>query len=305
MGKISSLISGYKKRGLIEGIRWSSAHLFQEVLVRKFPTDTFDYPRTNVLDEEWDLLVLLDGCRVDTLQQVSGEYDWLPEEIGSKYSVAGGSQPWMERTFGGRTFDSLSYISGNPHTELVLRDQQFHLLDEVWQYSWDHDIGTIRPRPITDRTISHFRSEETGDQVIAHYMQPHFPSLTHPSLGSEMSFEEVGSEWSGNIWDQLVGGKVERETVIEAYRDNLRAVLNDVEVLIENVDAETVVISADHGNAIGERGYYGHGDFRVPEVRQVPWVEVSASDSGEYTPETRKTADEYSVEDRLESLGYM
>lgn len=52
------------------------------------------------------------------------------------------------------------------------------------------------------------------------------------------------------------GGK--RKRVLKAYLDDLRYVLDDVEILLENIAAEHVVLSADHGEAFGECGVYGH-----------------------------------------------
>ncbi|MDZ7731077.1 MAG: hypothetical protein U5K37_09360 [Natrialbaceae archaeon] len=86
--------------------------------------------------------------------------------------------------------------------------------------------------------------------------------------------------------------------------------LDDVELLLENVDAETVAISADHGESFGEFWEYGHKTGSLnPYVRRVPWVETSATDTGTYTPtveppqEAESESDE-SVEESLEALGY-
>jgi hypothetical protein len=54
-------------------------------------------------------------------------------------------------------------------------------LDEVWRSYWDNDIGTIRPRPITDAAID-FGRKETPDRLIVHYMQPHHPFLDAPEM---------------------------------------------------------------------------------------------------------------------------
>jgi hypothetical protein len=89
----------------------------------------------------------------------------------------------------------------------------------------------------------------------------------------------------------------------------LEYVLDDVALLLENMDAETVVISADHGNALGEFGFYGHPPHSpLPSVRRVPWVETTATDSGDYEP-TQEADGEVptgeEVESRLKDLGYL
>ena len=106
--------------------------------------------------------------------------------------------------------------------------------------------------------------------------------------------------------DALRKGKIDRERYWSAYRDNLRAVLDDVELLLSNLDAETVVLTADHGDALGEWGIYDHPVGCLhPAVSKVPWVETTAEDTGDYEPSDVREGDETSVEDRLRSLGYV
>ena len=62
--------------------------------------------------------------------------------------------------------------------------------------------------------------------------------------------------------------------------------LDDVEQLLDNIDADRVVISANHGEAFGEYGVYGRPIGALhPYVRNVPWAITTASGSGTYTPE--------------------
>lgn len=42
------------------------------------------------------------------------------------------------------------------------------------------------------------------------------------------------------------------------YLDELQWALSSIEILLRNIDAEKVVISADYGEAFGEYGIIGH-----------------------------------------------
>ena len=53
---------------------------------------------TNVFDREWDLLVVLDACRVDALRAVADEYDFL-DGVDSMPSVGSTSFEWLNHTF--------------------------------------------------------------------------------------------------------------------------------------------------------------------------------------------------------------
>jgi hypothetical protein len=100
---------------------------------------------------------------------------------------------------------------------------------------------------------------------------------------------------------------LDRETLWAAYSDNLRYVLDTVETLRENIETDSMVVTSDHANAIGEFGIYGHPkNVPHPAIRRVPWVEVDAHDGGAYVPERPPPDDTVSatIEDRLSALGY-
>lgn len=82
--------------------------------------------------------------------------------------------------------------------------------------------------------------------------------------------------------------------------------LDDVELLLDDVDADTVAISADPGNAIDEFGVTGHpADALLPAIGRVPWVETSAKDAGRSVPDSEAERDSDSdVNERLKHLGY-
>ncbi len=71
--------------------------------------------------------------------------------------------------------------------------------------------------------------------------------------------------------------------------------------------AGRVVISADHGEAFGEWGAYGHSEYGEFEgLRQVPWVELSATDRETHDPEASAASSETTpdVAEQPEHLGY-
>ncbi len=284
-----------------------------------------EFAEETVFEREWDVLVLLDACRVDLMADVAREYDWLPSpeavEAGAIDSVAGSSKEWMRRTFG--TVDpevlaETAYVTGNPFSAVILGDDHpLGLLDEVWRYAWDTDLGSIRPEPITDRTIRAHREGEY-DCVIAHYMQPHMPFLEHLDVHAHHRrnrWDEpdtfVDPEMRGlDVWHRVRRGELDRDVAWEAYADNLRIGLDAVATLRRNVDG-TLAVSSDHGNALGELGIWGHPDRPVSSVRRVPWIELEARDGGTVEPTleaepTRRDerAVDADVRDRLASLGY-
>lgn len=269
----------------------------------------FDTLATNIYDESWDLLVVLDACRPDLLASVmSGDgYEFL-SDAGIRYSPGSSSQQWLAANFASRyesEMRSTAYVTGNPFSNDLLDADDFDTLAEVWRYEWDADVGTIPPRPITDRAIDVARSTNP-DRLVVHYMQPHFPALADPDLGSRVDPDE--NEWIDPIWDRLASGELSFDRVWAAYRDNLNQVLSEVDLLLDNVDAPVAVLTADHGNGFGEAGIYGHPRLRVHRaLRAVPWVWTTAADNQTHRPdvvEGNEATSDRDVNERLRDLGY-
>lgn len=273
-----------------------------------------------VLDADWDLLVVLDACRADVFADVVGSGDYSFDVGTSATSPASSSTEWLEAVFGRASDDALaevSYVTGNPYSSRTIDTDRLGACEEVWRDAWDDERGTIPPRPLTDAAVRAGREHDT-DRLVVHYMQPHFPTVfdgEEDGGGGDGSDDGIAlDDWGDepmSVWEQLRFGRRSVDDVWVDYERNLEAVLADVELLLANVDAETAVLTGDHGNAFGEHHIYGHpAGVDLPALREVPWCETTASDTGAHDPEARgsdgegASTDETTVDDRLESLGY-
>lgn len=239
---------------------------------------------TTIWHTDWDVLVVLDACRPDLLATFEPDYEFITEPRSIR-SIASYSRSWMRRTFGRRHAAETArtaYITGNPFSGDVLDADRFAHLDEVWRDAWNDEEGTVLPRPITDRAIRHYRQEEP-ERMVVHYMQPHHPFITDDTEGfDEGAFPDPRT---ADPWDQVRWGQRDLADVLAAYRDNLAFVLTDVDLLLSSIDAERVVVTADHANAIGEYGVYGHPAYGgIDAVRCVPWCETTATDTSGHEP---------------------
>lgn len=275
-----------------------------------------------IYSEEWDLLIVLDACRVDLLESVADDYEFITsvDTVRSRGSL---TTEWLSRNFTTEHLDDVrrtTYVTSTPHSQTVFREksmltselpvpipyptpdavdlEDFAHLEEVWRYDHDGDHPVVPPREVTDATIQHAR--DGYDRLVTHYMQPHEPFIADKAPVTGDEFDEL------NVWDAMSAGSVSREAVWRSYVANLRYVLDEVELLLNNVDADSVVITADHGNAMGEWGNVcGHPfGWPAPEVRVVPWVETTATDEMTYVPEEKHREESENVREQLESLGY-
>lgn len=313
-------------RGLLRDVReaWTN-RVYRGGLLTAFSRRPIG---THVLDLDWDVLLLLDSCRVDALRELAGEYDFLGE-VGSIRSVGSISPEWIAQTFTADRAEELrrtAYLSNNAHSEWTLVDgkrpedhcgvdrlptrwnvvdaDRIGHLEHVWKYAnfVDEDEWMCTsPEVLTDRLVEFYRERGTEfDRVVAHYEQPHRPYY-HAAKRADRPLRDYEKE----PWEYLRNGGDERK-VWESYLEEARAALDSIELLLENLDAETVAISADHGEAMGEWGVYEHPPASLhPHVKRVPWVETTATDEGTHVPDVDRGESDATVEDHLEALGYL
>ena len=262
---------------------------------------------SSVFSDDWDLLIILDACRYDLLTSVAAEYEYLGR-IDPFWSLNSATIGWMNENFADgkhqQKISNTAYVSGNPGSAEHLPANDFGSIDHVWKRAWA-DPGTVPPSPITNAAIDTHRSNK-HEYTVCHYMQPHCPFLLDPDVGPGKVLKKFGNQPQGDIWMALNRGEYDRNTVLKAYKNNLRLVLDDMERLLNNVDAEKVVITSDHGNALGEWGLYGHRvDLPIRCLRMVPWVEASAENTANESIEIETSNHEISRDDQLKSLGYL
>jgi hypothetical protein len=101
-------------------------------------------------------------------------------------------------------------------------------------------------------------------------------------------------------------GKLTHDEVWHACRENCRYVLDSVAVLLENYDAETAAITADHANAFGEENINRHSEYvKTEAVRPVTWVKTSAVDRETHEPKSYDVITiDTGVQERSQRLGY-
>jgi len=263
----------------------------------------------SIYDLDWDVCIILDACRYDLMTDVADEYEFL-DTVEQRRSLDSMTPAWMRRTFVEERAEEMAetyYLCANPFSEDILDEEDFAELDEIWEYGWDEDAETVLPETVTDRCINVGR-ERDPERLLVHYIQPHWPFVPAMGLtgGSGPRPDEFGGYNKSEVWERLRRGEVSSDEVWKGYRENLTYALDSVEVLLENLEAESVVITSDHGNAFGEYGVYGHPmHMPLSSLRTVPYVVANGKDEGTHKPEkmTNIGYDE-DVRSHLEALGY-
>ncbi|MFB6195794.1 MAG: hypothetical protein ABEI80_06460, partial [Haloplanus sp.] len=287
-------------------IKRSGQELAEGVL-RRVPGPSGD----PIWERDWDVLVILDACRYDVFEDRYAGAEWL-DSLEPTMSVGSASPEWMDNTFTSAYRDemqSTAYVTGNPYSENHVPAEELGLLDEVWRYVWDDELGTIPPEPLTNQVVKHYRSG-AYDRLIVHYMQPHWPYVTDPIMYGFDPEHITGSGSTTNPFDRQNRGELSRDAHLDRYRSNLEYVVDHVrETLLTAIDADTVALTADHATLFGDYGLYKHPSrVPLPVLRRVPWAITSATNAGGFDPENiEDDATELGVdrEAQLRDLGYL
>lgn len=252
-----------------------------------------------VRDKKWDILIILDACRYDMFNKYCREYlgeGWL-RKIRSPASWTMG---WLHRTFDKSDMHDVIYVSSNPYinsrdigTRFKSKDKFFKVVD-VWDGGFDTLFSFLPPLE-TNKYATVTMDLNRNKKFIIHYMQPHEPYFiygTYNSIGfnprvatiRKFLFEFFSDELIWSIMEKLnfrpenyistLWKEYGKDGIIEGYEENLKLVLENVSNLIKRYPKKKIVITADHGERLGERKRYSHGGRIDKWVREVPWFEV-------------------------------
>lgn len=309
----------------------------------------------NLLEEDWDYLIILDACRYDFFKQMYKKYlkkGYLKKAV----SPATFTPDWLNKIFGKLYYKNIIYISANPFInskyigEFSMRKYFFKIID-VWKSGWKEKFGSVPPNEL-NKAFFKLKDVYKDKRVILHYIQPHQPYIgkkyrRYISKKQEKSkLTNRQNQAIQKIKNQIIDIfiKIFGVTFIwkisflipflpknqlssiyaeegwmglkKAYQENLELVLKSVKELLDKIPSGKIIITADHGEFLGEYGLYEHPDkIRRPENTEVPWLEINKGkrkikkdekikDAQQKTEETSK-ADEKLIKERLKALGYL
>lgn len=279
---------------------------------------TWDYNRNgiDVFGADWDALVILDACRYDEFERLHS----LDGRLESRVSRGSTSYEWVRGNFSNKELYDTVYVTSNlwyHRLETKIGADIHDLVAPDWTGGTRPDFNFVEqdvaerdmhPETVTECALA-TRERYPNKRLLVHYMQPHAPYIG--PTGAEHFDEE------GHLVARIATGEVsaDRDTVLKAYRENLRIVLDHVADLLAALEGKTVV-SADHGEMLGDRYRpfpfrdYGHNPgIYTPQLVKVPWFVAENGDGPDVVseePDGRSFArDEDVVEERLRDLGYV
>jgi hypothetical protein len=254
-------------------------------------------------DDEWDVAVVLDACRWDTLSEL---VSWPVEYANSPGSA---TPQWLAVAAETRVFEGAYLASGNAQYEDV--DLGAAELHKLWESDWNARLGTVLPEPVLSTADDLLADGKRP--VVAHLLPPHAPYVAR-----------VGGTWlpafpDTKVWDRnpnvdghedrmspqvaMARGHIDLDRARRAYRASVASTWEVVaEYVGQWVGRElTVVVTADHGETFGgfrDLGFCGHPNrCHIDPLIKVPYERF------EQAAPVEGAAD--SVDEKLSALGYV
>jgi len=248
-----------------------------------------------VLDEDWDNLIILDACRLDVFE----EHSSLPGTTEWRYSRGSTTTEFLRTNFSGRSIHDTVYLSSN--------GWYFKLEDEL-QARFHYSEHVPDMEELTE-TVDNLRTEFPDKRVIAHYLPPHRPYVGETA-------ERVFSEQPQDMFNRMMSGElnITDHELRQAYVETFQSVIPEVEFLLHRLRGKTVVTS-DHGELLGDTcrpipiSDYGHySGLYVDPLVKVPWHIVKGERRKSIRADEPRQVSSGSSEEldkHLRDLGYM
>jgi len=272
-----------------------------------------------ISEQDWDNLIILDGCRYDMFKEIYPDTDGLCY----RFSPGASTSDFLTANFVGDNLHDTVYVTANPMYKTLDLDSVFFDIVDVWESDWDHELHTVRPRPMAEATIR-ANNRFPNKRIISHFLQPHYPfigelgSQLPDHAGTEYTYRKVKGENADRenptVWNLLNQEEISEGAAWDAYVENLEIAIPHIMSVIEESYGKTIVTS-DHGNMVGEKPFgvmkpvYGHPDgVYTEELCKVPWLELPFEHRKETfaeDPKINKAQRSGKVESRLADLGYV
>ncbi len=227
--------------------------------------------QSKLLKLPWRVLLVLDACRADYACQ-----EWPDFQVVR--SLGGITHQWLDHLWK-QTDEPMTVLTANPSVSAAYWRYQPPgvTLGDIWREDWqeftEHKLGTVAPTAVTDYVLNWCAEHGQPDKLVVFFLQPHTPYVPLPlPVQTGNTYDGPTPENKSSIPALVECGRISWLDVQQAYRANLRWVLPAVSRLAASLEGP-VKVTADHGEALGDEGRWGHANVPMHLIRWVPWLD--------------------------------
>lgn len=221
-----------------------------------------------IKDKKWDNLIILDACRFDYFKEVLKE-NYLDINMRGKLIKANSHSKhtgeWYKNNWSKKNKDVI-LISQHPRAWKEKLDKNFFKTYPLWK----RDDWIILD--IYLEKMKKVMNQYNNKKILVHLTPPHLPYRDNEGKeflnkiykvgGGPKVYQKVREYGNKNGWNKL----------IYYYKKNILKCIKLIDKYINDLTGK-IVITADHGELIGEDRFYGHNRSH-PKIFRVPWFEI-------------------------------
>lgn len=156
-----------------------------------------------LMEEKWDIAIILDACRYDTFKKLYRRY--LPKGKLEKKLGAKDTYHWLIKNFSNSFHKKVIYVSGHPAINSYgipwknfKATEHFFKIYDVWNDGWDEKLSTTRPENVVKTALKVIKRRGSR-RVLIHFVQPHTPYRMEPIRDKTVSHKTViyKDYWNG------------------------------------------------------------------------------------------------------------
>jgi hypothetical protein len=255
----------------------------------------------SIFNRKWDNLIILDACRYDVFAEAIKEFK-VEGKLEYIISLGSDTTEFLQRNFTDTKYEDIVYVTANPFVNIILKGKVYKIIP-VWDHGWDPELGTVPPQQVLYHTLKSYL-KYPDKKFIVHFIQPHYPYISYIFRPMQDALEQLRRDalintprkdfalplglrrlirvlYERKIYHAKFYVEIKENDHIRAYKNNLRWVL-PYALKLANLLPGTNVITADHGEAFGERLHrfipikvYGHlPEIHIPVLVKVPWLVI-------------------------------
>jgi len=137
------------------------------------------------MEEEWDNVVILDGCRYDQFKK-SHSFETTLEP---RQSLGSSTPEFLRKNLKDKYYDTV-YITANPQYLKQGLSEVFHDIIDVWDLAWDQNKKTVPPNAMVNISKKYYK-KYLNKRIIIHFMQPHYPFIGGTGIRKPRNFWKI------------------------------------------------------------------------------------------------------------------
>jgi len=226
----------------------------------------------NVMEEDWNIMILVDACRYDIFSKAISN-STLKGELHRVKSLCRNTPEWYERYFSHIQPDKILVTSSPMPYKFGKEYRNFFRDYPSWKYE-DWLLPKSAFRDFKKAFISY-----PNKRFIVHIIPPHLPYFGINGIKFQHNVLKIDkSDGDPSIYNAVnkYGQENGWNDIIKYYEENVNYAIMAIEQSIDIFKGK-VCITSDHGELIGENNFYGHNVDDTLKI-DVPYFVLGGND---------------------------